>query len=133
MTTNISASTLQGASQTLSTSTDALPNGADHPRPALYEEDDRSSSLSEIGERADQDRPDITFSDGSDGSDVNDTEAETERLEDSPQKLRTHQNLVMTSTNGLHEGRPSVFTPPDLRVMDGEPASLEPQCPIWPS
>lgn len=130
MTTNISASTLQGASHTVSTSTDVLPNGADHSRPALHEEDDRSSSLSEIGERADQDRPDITFSDG---SDENDTEAETERLEDSPQKLRTHQNLVMTSTNGIHEDRPSVFIPPDLRVMDGETANSEPRCPIWPS
>ncbi|KAL9069800.1 MAG: hypothetical protein Q9161_005259 [Pseudevernia consocians] len=56
------------------------------------EEDDRSSSLSEPG---------IEHSSRA-ASEANDTEAETERLEDSPQKQRKHQDVFLTSTNGSY-------------------------------
>ena len=58
--------------------------------------DDGSSSLSEIGDRAgheDMARP------AGNESDANDTEAETERLADSPQKQRKPAALVHTLTN----------------------------------
>lgn len=62
--------------------------------------DNRSSSLSEIGDRADQEHVDsITYVE----CDANDTEAETERLEDSPQKQRKHQNIVLTATNDIDD------------------------------
>ncbi|KAL8796942.1 MAG: hypothetical protein Q9195_000713 [Heterodermia aff. obscurata] len=64
------------------------------------EADDRSSSLSEIEERGITERLDIAPS--MNGSDVGDTEAETERLEDSPYKVRSQQNVVLTATAGLH-------------------------------
>ncbi|KAF6236549.1 hypothetical protein HO173_005330 [Letharia columbiana] len=60
------------------------------------EEDDRSSSLSELGDRAG-----IEHSSRA-GSEANDTEAETERLEDSPQKQRRHRDMVLSSTNSAH-------------------------------
>ena len=56
------------------------------------EEDDRSSSLSEPG---------IEHSSRA-ASEANDTEAETERLEDSPQKQIKHQDVFLTSTNGSY-------------------------------
>lgn len=60
------------------------------------EEDDRSSSLSELGDRAGIEHSSRT------GSEANDTEAETERLEDSPQKQRRHRDMVLSSTNSAH-------------------------------
>ena len=62
---------------------------------AVSEADDRSSSLSEIEERGVTERLEpATLANGSDGGD---TEAETERLEDSPQKTRSQQNVVLTA------------------------------------
>ena len=61
--------------------------------------DDQSSSLSEIGDRAGNDDPDSTRISHVDGSDANDTEAETERLEDSPQNERKRRNVVLTASN----------------------------------
>ncbi|KAL9022632.1 MAG: hypothetical protein Q9185_000210 [Variospora sp. 1 TL-2023] len=56
----------------------------------------RSSSLSDIGDRgSEQNQPTVD-------SDPNDTEAETERLEDTPQKSRRNQNLVLTAANSMH-------------------------------
>lgn len=65
-------------------------------------EPDRSSSLSDIGDRAEENmaQPERTLA--ATDSDPNDTEAETERLEDSPQKLRENQNLVHTAANFLY-------------------------------
>lgn len=65
------------------------------------EEDDRSSSLSELGDRAG-----IEHSSRA-GSEANDTEAETERLEDSPRKQRRHRDVVLTSTNGTYGDPPN--------------------------
>ena len=57
--------------------------------------DDRSSSLSDIGEIGATEHDDITtLVNCSDGGD---TEAETERLEESPQKERSHQNVVLAT------------------------------------
>lgn len=73
------------------------------------EEDDRSSSLSELGDRAGMVHSPHT------GSEANDTEAETERLEDSPQKQRRHQDVLLTSTNGAyddHQNLPVAHTLP---------------------
>ena len=69
---------------------------------AVSEADDRSSSLSEIEERGVTERLNpAALANGSDGGD---TEAETERLEDSPQKSRSQQNVVLTAaTPALNE------------------------------
>ena len=58
--------------------------------------DDRSSSLSEIGDGAVVEDPDPDNATAIEVDD-NDTEAETERLEDSPQKLRVHKNVLLTA------------------------------------
>ncbi len=66
--------------------------------------DDRSSSLSELGERAGHEEVDnVSHGD----SEANDTEAETERLDDSPQKQRQLHNVVLASTNGMYGDRGS--------------------------
>ena len=64
------------------------------------EEVQRSSSLSEIGERAGHDGAENA---SVNGLDAIDTEAETERLEDSPQKRRTQQNVLLTSTETTYQ------------------------------
>lgn len=63
----------------------------------------RSSSLSEIEDRADEDIARSERNVPTIDSDSNDTEAETERLEDSPQKLRRNQNLVLTAANSVYD------------------------------
>lgn len=69
---------------------------------AVSEADDRSSSLSEIEERGVSER--LNPASLANGSDMGDTEAETERLEDSPQKMRSQQNVVlMAGTPALNE------------------------------
>ena len=70
--------------------------GVDNGANVQAADDDRSSSLSELGDRAGLEhysRP---------GSEANDTEAETERLENSPQKQRKQRNVVLTSFNGTY-------------------------------
>ena len=65
----------------------------------LHDEgDNRSSSLSDLGERPGHDGAEGDLRDLSDGID---TEAETERLEESPQKDRKQQNVVLTSPTDL--------------------------------
>ncbi|CAF9937790.1 MAG: hypothetical protein ALECFALPRED_007392 [Alectoria fallacina] len=90
------------------------------------EEDDRSSSLSELG-----DRVGIEHSSRA-GSEANDTEAETERLEDSPQKQRRHQDVVLTSTNATyidHQNQSATHILPERTASPGlssaENASME--------
>jgi len=62
---------------------------------------DGSSSLSDI-----EDKDDEPEQDGSDEElsnvydDENDSEAETERLEESPNKIRTHKDVVLSAQNG---------------------------------
>ncbi|KAL8963852.1 MAG: hypothetical protein Q9183_004903 [Haloplaca sp. 2 TL-2023] len=66
-------------------------------------EQERSSSLSDIEDRAEENFAGPEQAISQDESDPNDTEAETERLEDSPQKWRQDQNLVITAANSSHE------------------------------
>ena len=64
--------------------------------------DDRSSSLSELGERAGHEEVEnVSHGD----SEANDTEAETERLEESPQKQRELNNVVLAPANGMYGDR----------------------------
>lgn len=66
---------------------------------------DGSSSLSEIEDKDDEPEQDP---DGSEEElsnaydDENDSEAETERLEESPNKIRTHKDVVLSSQNDGH-------------------------------
>ena len=79
-------------------------------------DDDRSSSLSELG-----DRVGIEHSSRA-GSEANDTEAETERLENSPQKQRRQRNVLMTSTNdtyGDHQNQSFTRTLPENCASPG--------------
>ncbi|KAL8952076.1 MAG: hypothetical protein Q9222_001987 [Ikaeria aurantiellina] len=86
----------------------------DHDIPRL----DRSSSLSDIGERADERN---APSEPTVDSDSNDTEAETERLDDSPQKSRTNQNLVLTTMNSRHSiGQDQLSHLESSEVQDAE-------------
>ena len=87
---------------------------SDHPQEPQADADDGSSSLSELGERVGHDEAEIA---SHDDSVANDTEAETERLEDSPHKQRKYQNVVLTSTNGIYNDREST---PAVRTISGE-------------
>ena len=93
--------------------------GVDNGGIVLAADDDRSSSLSELGDRAGLEHYSRA------GSEANDTEAETERLESSPQKLRRQRNVVLTSTNGTYgdQQNPSVAcTLPEKRASPGQSA-----------
>ncbi|KAL8701505.1 MAG: hypothetical protein Q9224_000469 [Gallowayella concinna] len=81
----------------------------------------RSSSLSDIGDRADDIMADSEQALSTVESDPNDTEAETERMEDSPQKSRTNQNLVLTTVNSTYN---AVQNPP-LHIQSVEPEAAE--------
>ncbi|KAL8768686.1 MAG: hypothetical protein Q9209_005104 [Squamulea sp. 1 TL-2023] len=63
----------------------------------------RSSSLSDIGDHGDEVMAEPEQALSVPESDPNDTEAETERLEESPQRLRKTQNLVLTNTNPIYD------------------------------
>lgn len=82
-----------------------LAHSVPHSGVQAAEGDDRSSSLSDLGDRAgneDLNTSKVALVHGSDpvdGSDPNDTEAETERLEVSPQRTRKHRNVIVSSSN----------------------------------
>ena len=68
----------------------------------LGEDDDRrSSSLSEIGDHEGQEELEIIGPINDDDNGANDTEAETERLENTPLKGRKHQNVILTAENEI--------------------------------
>lgn len=116
MATDTMTSPLSMASQIIFKGDHVAPNDSD--QVLQGEGDNRSSSLSDIGERAEHDEA----GNGShDISDANDTEAETERLEDTPQKLRKHQNVVLTSANSIYDDRPS---PPLMPTLPELPINL---------
>lgn len=62
----------------------------------MIDEDDRSSSLSDLGDGGANEDLDDAHRGSMNDSDANDTEAETERLEESPQKLRKHKRVVLS-------------------------------------
>lgn len=83
----------------------ALVNGIQYTRDSTVEGDDRSSSLSEIGDRVGNDDLVSTRLGVAGGSEANDTEAETERLENSPQKTLKPKNMVaLSSSHTLSNG-----------------------------
>ena len=100
MATDTMTSPLSVVSQVLPDVDPSTTNGATRPDETMDAGDDRSSSLSEIGERGGRDEPGNEIEEPSDAID---TEAETERLEDSPQKIRKHQNVVLTQINCVNE------------------------------
>ncbi|KAI9681163.1 MAG: hypothetical protein M1817_002445 [Caeruleum heppii] len=65
----------------------------------LKEEDERSSSLSEIEDETVDDEAELDQPKGPTTATVNDSEAETERLEQSPQKFRKQRNVVLSAEN----------------------------------
>ena len=111
------------ADEAFSSSAAELANDADHHK----EGDDRSSSLSEIEDRLGNEELGFGQSKPTEESDVNDTEAETERLENSPQKLRKHQSVVLTASNDIYNDSTSVLTdgiPVIENMKSSQPASV---------
>jgi len=74
-----------------------LTNGAIPPGTSVAEGDDQSSSLSDIDDGPDEDADDHVPLLGEVPA-QDDSEAETERLENSPQKLAKHKNVVLSAT-----------------------------------
>lgn len=100
MATDTMTSPLSMVSQVMPDVEPPIINGATYANEPMDVGDDRSSSLSELGERGGRDEPQNEMGESSDAID---TEAETERLEVSPQKIRKHQNVVLSQANRLHE------------------------------
>lgn len=74
---------------------------------AINDADARSSSLSEIDDSGANER--LRSIQMEEASDAGDTEAETERLEESPQKARTHRNVVLSASRaGQQNGSSAV-------------------------
>lgn len=106
-------------------STNELVNGIHYTRESTAEADDRSSSLSEIGDRVGNDDLVSSRSRPANSSDLDDTEAETERLEESPQKPRKNQNLVMTSASHIFSNGTSPLSDHPLAINGANPGKLE--------
>ena len=81
---------------------------------------DRSSSLSDIGDHGDENIADLEQALSVVESDPNDTEAETERLEDSPKKSRKNQNLVLADAHSVYD----VSADPPLPIDSGKSECL---------
>ena len=96
MAANTASSTPSKSPQNMSNPDLENATGIDNGENVQAADDDRSSSLSELGDRAGLEHYSRA------GSEANDTEAETERLESSPQKQRRQRNVVLTSTNGTY-------------------------------
>ncbi|KAI9831882.1 MAG: hypothetical protein M1819_004604 [Sarea resinae] len=73
------------------------------------DDDNRSSSLSELGDGPETNEgSDLEAHDASGKSADNDSEAETERLENSPQKIQRHTNVVLNAGKQTSNARLSV-------------------------
>lgn len=84
-----------------------LTNGAIAQGRLVIEGDDRSSSLSDIDDGPEQEEPEGDNPILGEELAEDDSEAETERLENSPQKLGKHKNVVLSSSLQRHEQSPS--------------------------
>lgn len=71
---------------------------------ASSDHDDRSSSLSDLEDRPGTEGTGTLNNKSSPVSEEEDTEAETERLETSPQKARKQRNVVLSATRELSNG-----------------------------
>lgn len=69
----------------------------DDPPELDYGDDGRSSSLSDLEDVAVDDRPQLATPTSGNIESENDSEAETERLENSPVKVRKHRDVVVSS------------------------------------
>ena len=105
MATGAVTSTLGMVPQILSSVDLKYATGIEEGDKAQAEADDRSSSLSDLGYRTG-----VEPSSHAGSEEVNDTEAETERLEDSPQKQRSHQDVVLTSVSGIYDDQQNLAT-----------------------
>lgn len=105
--------------------TKELVNGIHYTRESTAEADDRSSSLSEIGDRVGNDDLVSSRSRLANGSDPDDTEAETERLEESPQKPRKNQSVVMTPTTHIFRNGTSPLSDHPLPINGANAGKLE--------
>lgn len=85
---------------------------------AINDADARSSSLSEIDDNGANERS--RYIQMEEASDAGDTEAETERLEESPQKARTHQNVVHSASRA---GQQNGSTVSQTVLLTTEPIS----------
>ncbi len=102
-----------------------LVNGIRYTRDSTADGDDRSSSLSEIGDRIGNDDLASTRLGLANGSDPEDTEAETERLEESPRKVRKNKNVVMTSTSHALRDGTSPLSDHALPINDANIGELD--------
>lgn len=87
------------------------PLDADHDR--------RSSSLSDLGDHIENEAMDASGREKSEDVEADDTEAETERLEDSPYKERKHQNVLLATANSINPAHtsPSMLPIPSMFVL----------------
>ena len=93
-------------------------NGIGSSEVPTTEGDDRSSSLSDIEDRTANTEIGPASRAIRGGSEANDTEAETERLEDSPQKGRKHTNVVLRTSNDIYQESANVVENDVLPVSD---------------
>ena len=120
MAANTASSTPSKSPQNMSNPDLENATGVDNGENVQAADDDRSSSLSELGDRAGLEHYSRA------GSEANDTEAETERLESSPQKQRRQRNVVLTSTNGTYgdqENQSVARSLPKKRASPGQSAT----------
>ena len=116
-------------SQKFSSPVPILANGVESVDMPINEGDDRSSSLSDIEDRTANTELGRTSRTIRDGSEANDTEAETERLEDSPQKVRKHTNVVVSSLNGVYHESEDAIEHDMLSTNDSRDRSKAPRVP----
>ena len=107
-------------SQKFSSPAPMLANSVKAGKLPINDGDDRSSSLSDIEDRTANNELGHTSHTIRGGSDTNDTEAETERLEDSPQKVRRHTNVVLSSSNGVYHKAENAVEE-DMLSVNGSP------------
>ena len=97
----------------------------DHQTVPLEDGDDGSSSLSEIEDRPGNEEPGRLQLKHMATSEGEDTEAETERLEESPQKVREHGNVLLSSPSRVQMGGSTVRK--DKRFLDEDAMNHERQ------
>jgi hypothetical protein len=97
------------SSQEIHSPAPMVANGVGSGEVRTNEGDDRSSSLSDIEDRTANTELALASHNIRSGSEANDTEAETERLEDSPQKVRKHTNVVLSSSSDVYHESANVI------------------------
>ena len=88
--------------------------------PQTLDHDDRSSSLSDIDDRPMTEGTDGPPDKSSELSEEDDTEAETERLEESPDKTRKSKQVLLTANEGISNNTPSPGGKMEDVELDGD-------------